>query len=75
MSDPTRAAVPTGVALYMAVVQFLFVTTWSIHVIFLPKLLVSAGLPASLTPVILIIDQLIFMAADINLPSRTGWSG
>ncbi len=65
MTDPTRAAVPTGVALYMAVVQFFFVTTWTIYVIFLPKLLVSAGLPASLTPVILIIDQLIFMAADI----------
>jgi hypothetical protein len=68
MSESTRAAssaVPTGIALYMAVVQFLFVTTWTIYVIFLPKLLVTAGLPASYTPIILIIDQLVFMVADI----------
>ena len=65
MNDSTRAAVPTGVALYMAVVQFFFVTTWTIYVIYLPKLLTMAGLPASLTPVILIIDQLVFMAMDI----------
>lgn len=59
------AAVPAGVAVYMAVVQFLFVTTWTVYVIYLPKLLVSAGLPASLTPVILIVDQLVFMVMDI----------
>ncbi len=59
------AAVPAGIALYMAVVQFLFVTTWTIYVIFLPKLLETAGLPASYTPKILIIDQLIFMVMDI----------
>ena len=65
MNDATRAAVPVGIALYMAVVQFLFVTTWTIYVIFLPQLLERAGLPASLTPVILIIDQLVFMVMDI----------
>ena len=64
MSD-SKAAVPAGVALYMAVVQFLFVTTWTIYVIFLPKLLVSAGLPVSWAPLILIVDQLVFMAMDI----------
>lgn len=65
MNQSIRAAVPAGVALYMAVVQFLFVTTWTIYVIYLPKLLEAAGLPASLTPVILIIDQLVFMVMDI----------
>ena len=65
MNASTRAAVPAGVALYMALVQFFFVTTWTIYVIYLPKLLAMAGLPASLTPVILIIDQLVFMAMDI----------
>jgi len=49
----------------MAVVQFLFVTTWTIYVIFLPKLLQTAGLPATLTPLILLVDQLVFMAMDI----------
>ena len=68
MTDTTlaaKAAVPAGIALYMAVVQFLFVTTWTIYVIFLPGLLATAGLPASYTPVILIIDQLVFMVMDI----------
>lgn len=59
------AAVPTTTALYMAVVQFLFVTTWTIYVIFLPKLLQTAGLPATLAPLILLVDQLVFMAMDI----------
>ncbi len=65
MNDTTRAAVPASIALYMAVVQFLFVTTWTIYVVFLPKLLETAGLPASYTPMILIIDQLVFMVMDI----------
>ena len=64
-TDTTSAAVPTSIALYMAVVQFLFVTTWTIYVIFLPKLLETAGLPASYTPIILIVDQLVFMVMDI----------
>ncbi len=45
MSDSPRPAVPTGAAIYIAMVQFLFVTTWTIYVIFLPGLLQSAGLP------------------------------
>ena len=68
MSDTTpdsNSAVPAGIALYMAVVQFLFVTTWTIYVIFLPKLLEAAGLPASYMPYILITDQLVFMVMDI----------
>ena len=65
MTTSNLAAVPPGIALYMAVVQFFFVTTWTIYVIFLPKLLTSAGLSASWTPYILIIDQLVFMAMDV----------
>ena len=61
----TRAAVPAGIALYMAAVQFLFVTTWTIYVIFLPGLLAMAGLPVSYVPLILIADQLVFMVMDI----------
>ena len=64
-NESANASVPAGVALYMAVVQFFFVTTWTIYVIFLPKLLASAGLPVSWAPFILILDQLIFMAMDI----------
>ena len=62
--SPT-AQVPPGVALYMALVQFFFVTTWTIYVIFLPTLLKGAGISASWAPYILIVDQLVLMAMDI----------
>lgn len=65
MSDSPRPAVPTGAALYIAAVQFLFVTTWTIYVIFLPRLLESAGLPVAWTLWILVLDQLVFMVADV----------
>lgn len=65
MNEATRFSVPAGVALYMALVQFLFVTTWTVYVIFLPRLLEQAGLPLSLVPVLLMVDQLVFMAMDI----------
>ncbi len=65
MSDSPRPAVPTGAAIYIAMVQFLFVTTWTIYVIFLPGLLQSAGLPVAWAPWILVLDQLVFMVADV----------
>lgn len=46
-------------------VQFFFVTTWTIYVIYLPKLLAAAGIPASYTIWILMLDQLVFMVMDV----------
>ena len=66
MSDSPRPSVPAGAAIYIATVQFLFVTTWTIYVIFLPRLLDSAGLPGSWSPWILVLDQLVFMVADMT---------
>lgn len=65
MSRSDAAAIPAGLALYLAVVQFLFVSTWTVYVIFLPGLLKSVGLSPGLVPVVLLIDQLVFMVADI----------
>jgi hypothetical protein len=65
MSGTPRPAVPSGTALYIAAVQFLFVTTWTIYVIYLPRLLQAAGLPVAWTPWILALDQLVFVAADV----------
>jgi MFS family permease len=64
-NDSPRPAVPAAAALYIAAVQFLFVTTWTIYVIFLPRLLESAGLPMAWTLWILVLDQLVFMVADV----------
>jgi hypothetical protein len=62
---PAFRTIPAGAAVYMAVVQFLFVTSWTTYVIYLPQLLAAAGLPARYTPWLLLIDQLVFMATDI----------
>ncbi len=64
MTDNPNPA-PTGAAIYIATVQFLFVTTWTIYVIFMPRLLESAGLPVAWAPWILVLDQLVFMVADV----------
>lgn len=65
MSADAASRAPHGAALYLALVQFLFVTCWTVYVIYLPGLLESAGLPKSYTPWILILDQLTFMVMDV----------
>ncbi len=65
MTGSSQPQLPRGAALYLAVVQFFFVTTWTIYVIYLPKLLATAGLPASYTIWILMLDQLVFMVMDV----------
>ena len=64
MSSGGTAHVPHSAALYLGIVQFLFVTCWTIYVVFLPGLLESAGLPRSYTIWILMLDQLVFMVMD-----------
>ncbi len=56
---------PRGAALYLAVVQFAFVTCWTVYVIFLPGLLETAGVPRRYTIWVLMLDQVIFAAMDI----------
>ena len=49
---------------YFAVLQFFFTLTWTVYVIFLPKLAVEAGLPKSAIVWILLIDQVVFTLTD-----------
>ena len=65
MPDAVTKGVPYAAALYLALVQFLFVTCWTIYVIFLPGLLETAGLPRRYAPWILLLDQLVFMVMDV----------
>ncbi len=66
MSDtPPSSKPPQAAALYIALLQFLFVTTWTVYAIYLPRLLVAAGLPATWAPWVLVVDQLVFMAMDV----------
>ena len=58
---------PTRIGLYLAVVQFLFTLTWTIYVIFLPKLAAQAGIPKHWVVFILLLDQLVFVFMDFAM--------
>ncbi len=49
----------------LALVQLFFALGWTVYVIFLPGLLKFAGIDTGWLPWILIIDQLLFAAADV----------
>ena len=49
----------------LALVQLFFALGWTVYVIFLPGLLKLAGIDAGWLPWVLIIDQLLFAAADV----------
>jgi hypothetical protein len=74
MSEAPRRA-PHGVALYLAVVQFLFVTCWTVYVIFLPRLLESAGIPAHYALWIVMFDQLVFVIMDVVMGAAADRAG
>ena len=55
---------PARIGAYFAVLQFFFTLTWTVYVIFLPKLAVEAGIPKSAIVWILLIDQVVFTLTD-----------
>jgi MFS family permease len=65
VSDSER--IPRAAALYLAVVQFFFTTTWTVYAIYLPQLLAQAGIAARYAIWILMLDQLVFMAMDVTM--------
>jgi MFS family permease len=52
-------------ALYLGVVQFFFVSTWTVYAIFLPGLLEAMGIGKHWTAWLLMADQLMFLVFDI----------
>ncbi|MDB5901387.1 MAG: transporter [Betaproteobacteria bacterium] len=61
------ARVPHRIGLYLAVVQFFFTLTWTVYVIYLPRLAAEAGIPKSAVVYILLLDQLVFVAMDYTM--------
>jgi hypothetical protein len=53
-------------ALYLAVIQFVFVSTWTLYVVFLPELLLRAGIEKAWLPRILLTDQLLMVVFDFS---------
>lgn len=54
-----------GVGIYFGVVQFFFVTCWTVYVIYLPQLAEQAGMPRAWVPLILMADQAVFAVSDL----------
>jgi MFS family permease len=52
---------------YLSAVQFFFLLGWSVYVIYLGDLAARAGLPKQIVPWLVLLDQLIFICADIAL--------
>ena len=57
----------TRVGIYFAAVQFLFVSCWTVYVIFLPQLAAQAGIEKKWVIYILMADQAIFTLMDFSL--------
>jgi hypothetical protein len=60
-------SVPHRVGLYFGVVQFFFTLTWTVYVIFLPRLAAEVGIPKQYVPYILMVDQIIFVVMDYTM--------
>ena len=54
-------------AAYLGGIQFLFLATWVVYVIYLGDLLEKLGIPRTFLPTLLLIDQLLFAVADVLL--------
>lgn len=57
----------TRIGIYFAAVQFLFVTCWTVYVIYLPQLAAQAGIEKKWVIFMLMADQLIFALMDFSL--------
>jgi hypothetical protein len=55
---------PSAPGLLIGALQLMLGLTWAAYVLFLPQLVVSAGLPRSLVPWLLVVDQLVFALCD-----------
>ena len=65
-SHPSHSSQPghTSIGLYLAFLQLFFTLTWTVYVIFLPKLAAQVGIRPQAVIVILMLDQVIFAFMD-----------
>ncbi len=61
----SKSSVTSAPALYLGIVQFVFVSTWTVYAIFLPGLLASVGIPKQWTAWVLMADQILFVVFDV----------
>jgi hypothetical protein len=61
---PRRSSSLLTVGLYLGLVQLCFALTWTVYLIFLPRLAGQAGIAATWVSAILMLDQLVFTVCD-----------
>src|SRR5581483_300814 len=66
-AKPAAPDIPQRAALYLAVVQFFFATTWTIYAIYLPALAQTVGIPRAVVPWILVLDDIVFTVTDFAM--------
>jgi hypothetical protein len=67
MSEAAKAGprVSNAIALYVALLQFLFTLCWTVYAIYLPTLAAGVGIAAGTVILILMMDQAIFTISDV----------
>ncbi|EXJ16739.1 MFS transporter [Imhoffiella purpurea] len=60
-----RTGSSNGLAIYLGVLQFLLLLTWTVYAVYLPGLLESVGIARSWTGWILLADQALFACFDV----------
>jgi hypothetical protein len=60
-------AIPHRAGLYLAVLQLFFTLTWTVYVIYLPKLAAAMGISRAAIFAILLMDQAIFTVTDFAM--------
>jgi len=65
MNPAALKETPSALAAWIGVTQLLFVTTWTLYVVYLPQLAAQAGIPKHWVPWILVADQLVFALTDV----------
>lgn len=56
---------PGGLALYLGIIQFFLLLTWTVYAVYLPELLESVGIDKGWTPWVLLADQVLFACFDV----------
>ncbi len=63
----SRQATASRVGIYLAILQFFFALTWTVYVIYLPRMADQIGIPRSAVFLLLLVDQAIFTVTDFAL--------
>lgn len=62
-----HAPLPRSIGVYLGILQLVFALTWTVYIIYLPRLAAEVGISRSAVIIILLIDQAIFTITDFAM--------